>query len=123
MHAPRAHHPVMEAEEIETLTIRHQFDNARLGLLRRQAELGQHQAQPRECGFGLLPGLAHHQQVVGVPDQHPESARVPGPVEPVQVHVAQQGADHAPNAMGNFCFDVTLGYRRLERPRCVPDGS
>src|SRR5512133_1038421 len=23
---------------------------------------------------------------------------------------------HAPNAMGNFCFEVTLNYRRLERP-------
>ena len=25
--------------------------------------------------------------------------------------------DHAPNTVGNFCFDVTLGYRRLERGR------
>jgi hypothetical protein len=41
----------------------------------------------------------------------------PGSVDPVQEHVAEQGTDHAPNAMGNFCFDVTLGYRRLERPR------
>jgi hypothetical protein len=24
---------------------------------------------------------------------------------------------YAPNAMDNFCFEVTLGYRRLERPR------
>ena len=31
--------------------------------------------------------------------------------------------DHAPNAMGNFCFDVTLSYRRLERPRRVTKGS
>ena len=23
--------------------------------------------------------------------------------------------DHAPNTVGNFCFEVTLGYRRLER--------
>jgi hypothetical protein len=30
---------------------------------------------------------------------------------------------HAPNAMGNFCFDVTLSYRRLERPRRVTGGS
>ena len=28
--------------------------------------------------------------------------------------------DHAPNAIDNFCFDVTLSYRRLERPRRVP---
>jgi hypothetical protein len=24
---------------------------------------------------------------------------------------------HAPNAIDNFCFEVTLSYRRLERPR------
>ena len=23
--------------------------------------------------------------------------------------------EHAPNTVGNFCFEVTLGYRRLER--------
>ena len=29
-----------------------------------------------------------------------------------------QGVErHAPNAKGNFCFEVTLGYRRLERGR------
>ena len=29
-----------------------------------------------------------------------------------------QGGDHdSPNASGNFCFEVTLGYRRCERPR------
>ena len=25
--------------------------------------------------------------------------------------------DHAPNTIGNFCFEVTLGYRRVERGR------
>jgi hypothetical protein len=30
---------------------------------------------------------------------------------------------YASNAMGNFCFDVTLSYRRLERPRRVTDGA
>jgi hypothetical protein len=33
-----------------------------------------------------------------------------------QGQVAEQGRGHAPNAMGNFCFEVTLNYRRLERP-------
>jgi superfamily II DNA/RNA helicase len=28
-----------------------------------------------------------------------------------------QKLQHAPNTMGNFCFDVTLSYRRLELPR------
>jgi hypothetical protein len=31
--------------------------------------------------------------------------------------VSQQGRNHAPNAKGNFCFEVTLRYRRLERGR------
>jgi hypothetical protein len=35
----------------------------------------------------------------------------------VQVDVGQQRGDHAPNAKGNFCFEATLGYRRLERGR------
>jgi hypothetical protein len=35
-------------------------------------------------------------------------------VQDRQRHIAEQGRQHAPNAMGNFCFEVTLGYRRLE---------
>ena len=30
---------------------------------------------------------------------------------------AARRCGHAPNAMGNFCFEVTLEYRRLEKPR------
>jgi copper transport protein len=30
---------------------------------------------------------------------------------------AQQRGSYAPNTMGNFCFEVTLGYRRVERGR------
>jgi hypothetical protein len=46
----------------------------------------------------------------------------PPPVDPqvedmVQVQVRQQRRNYAPNTMDNFCFDVTLGYRRVERPR------
>ena len=33
--------------------------------------------------------------------------------------LASSGEMHAPNAIDNFCFDVTLSYRRLERPRRV----
>jgi hypothetical protein len=36
-------------------------------------------------------------------------------------HVHHQRADHAANEVGNFCFDVTLGYRRLEKPRRAGD--
>ncbi len=42
-------------------------------------------------------------------------AFVPCPIDPVQVDVCQQRGGHAPNAMGNFCFEVTLDYRRLEK--------
>ena len=33
-----------------------------------------------------------------------------------------RGYFHAANAIDNFCFDVTLSYRRLERPRRVTGG-
>jgi hypothetical protein len=36
-----------------------------------------------------------------------------------QGYIGEKRRKHAPNAMGNFCFDVTLSYRRLERPRRV----
>jgi len=34
-----------------------------------------------------------------------------------QGDVGEQRRAYAPNAVGNFCFEVTLGYRRLERGR------
>jgi hypothetical protein len=40
-------------------------------------------------------------------------------VEHRQGDVGQQRREYAPNALGNFEFDVTLSYRRLERPRRV----
>jgi len=46
-------------------------------------------------------------------------ALLPGPIDLMQVDVGQQRRPHAPNALGNFEFDVTLSYRRLERPRRV----
>jgi len=35
----------------------------------------------------------------------------------VQVDIGEDRGYHAPNAKGNFCFEVTLGYRRLELGR------
>jgi hypothetical protein len=54
------------------------------------------------------------------------SVMPPPPIGPqiknvVQVHISQQRRNYAPNAMGNFEFDVTLSYRRLERPRRATD--
>src|SRR5258708_26709430 len=34
-------------------------------------------------------------------------------------HSRRMDSGHAPNPMDNFCVEVTLGYRRLERPRRV----
>jgi hypothetical protein len=94
--APRPHHPVVKTEKVETFPAHRHFDDAGLGLLRRQTEIGQQLPQPRQCGLGLLPGFAHHQQVVGEKHQQTETADVPILVEPVQVHIAQQRADHTP---------------------------
>jgi len=40
-------------------------------------------------------------------------------IELRQRDVGQQRGQYAPNALGNFSFDVTLSYRRLELPRRV----
>jgi hypothetical protein len=46
---------------------------------------------------------------------------MPLPIEMIvqrrQGDVSEQRRTHAPNTVGNFCFEVTLGYRRLERGR------
>jgi hypothetical protein len=66
-----------------------------------------------------LPGrpVRHRDRhVIGVPD-HLEPLRQQPPVESVQVQVGQHRRQYAPNALGNFCFDVTLSYRRVERGR------
>jgi len=44
-------------------------------------------------------------------------------VQPVQVDVGQDRGGYAANTVGNFCFDVMLSYRRLERPRRISGGS
>ncbi|HUZ55137.1 MAG TPA: hypothetical protein VMU94_21755 [Streptosporangiaceae bacterium] len=59
---------------------------------------------PVHDGASLMPpslGVPVYQQVIGLATLLDEP-RVRG---------------HASNAMDNFCFDVTLGYRRIERPR------
>jgi len=37
-------------------------------------------------------------------------------IEHTQRNVGQQWGQDSSNAMGNFCFDVSLSYRRVERP-------
>ena len=75
------------------------------------------------CFFLLTWNLARYEQDLdvkvpvarnGVPPK-----QLPGEViiQRGQGDVGQQRGAHAPNAKGNFCFEATLGYRRLERGR------
>src|SRR6476659_7309418 len=67
----------------------------RLGFLRFQPEFGKQFPQPRQSGFGLLTRRAHDQRVVGETNQHPVLTYIPRPIDPVQIHVAEQRTDHA----------------------------
>jgi hypothetical protein len=87
--APRAHQPVMEAQEVQAFTTDLQVHDAGLGRFRLQTEPGQQTGQARERPFGLVLRPAHDDQVVGEPHQSPV-AFIPCPVEPVQVDVAEQ---------------------------------
>ena len=107
-----------------------------------QADSGQDRRYFGKQRLGLRPCPGHqNHEVVRVPEQpivgqpflassppllggRPWSAGCLGEVlvEHRQRHIGQQRRDHAPNAMGNFCFDVTLSYRRLERQRRVRSG-
>lgn len=87
---------MVKAEEVETLAPLGQVHDPGLGRFRFQTEGGQQCRESRERGFGLLPGRAHHHEIVSEPDQPPIHPVVPRPVEPMQVDVAQQRTDHAP---------------------------
>ena len=87
----RAHPAVVETEEIQPLaTTLAQVHDPRLGRLRLQAEVGQQRRERPEGALGLLPGPTQHHQVIAVADQHAVPARIPFPVQPVQVDVAEQ---------------------------------
>jgi WD40 repeat protein len=51
-----------------------------------------------------------------------EAARASVRIRHGERSIVADGRIHAPNAMDNFCFDVTLSYRRLERPRRLTGG-
>ena len=108
---------MVKPEEIKPRFSHRQPDDAGLRRFGFQTQLGQQDSQLRERSLGLFPGGAHHHHVIGEPDQHPMPANVPCPIDPVQVDVSQQRRNDAPNAMGNFIFDVTLRYRWLAKPR------
>jgi hypothetical protein len=74
---------------------------------------GQGGGGPRRCSVGGAVCQAVAVRAAGTAGRDLATAR---PGHPARVR------DHAPNAMGNFCFDVTLSYRRLERQRRVRSG-
>src|SRR5215831_3137878 len=105
-----------------------ELDQASLAGMPFQSELREPLAKVVEELLGvtlmLEPG---HEVIRPAHDDHVTACvasppRLGPPVQDVvEVHVGEQRRCHAPNALGNFCFDVTLGYRRLEKPRRAAD--
>ena len=110
---------MMKTEEIKPRTTNLQMHYPCLGFLWFQTKLNQQRPQPRQGGLGLLTGLAHHQRVVGEANEHSVLAHIPCSVNPMQIDVTKQRTDDSSNAVGNFCFEVSLSYRRVELPRRV----
>jgi hypothetical protein len=84
----------MRVEEVKTLASTSRCTMRGVGRLRLQAEGSQQSRQSRQRLLGLATGPAHHDQVIGEPDQHPVTV-IPRPVQPVQVDVTHDGAEHA----------------------------
>ena len=87
---PPAYQPVVKPEEVKPGVPFGQLHDAGLGRLGLQPEPGQQDRQPRERGLRLFPGVAHDHRVVDVADQHAVLARLPCPVQPMQVGVTEQ---------------------------------
>ena len=130
-----------EAEEVERLRLAQtplcsapgstppKLDQPRLVRMQVQPEPRQPLTKLDQEPPRILFILEPDDEVVSEPHDDHITVRVPAspPVDPlvediVQVHVREQRRSHAPNAMGNFCFEVTLSYRRLEKPRRVLSG-
>jgi hypothetical protein len=45
-----------------------------------------------------------------------------GLLQPMQCDIQQQGRNDSSHTTGNFAFEVSLSYRRLEQPRRVTGG-
>ena len=101
-----------------------ELDQAGLLGVQLQVEPGETLHQVRLEPLGIRTMLKTDNDVVG--ETHDDHITLSLPIPPVpgpqikdvvQVDVGEQGGFHAPNTVGNFCFEVTLGYRRLERGR------
>src|SRR6266545_2631546 len=113
--AAGAYPAVMETEEVETLASLPQMHDPRLRLLQREAEFGQDASQRHEGAFGLPFAPAQHHQIVGVTHQYAAPARLPDPVEPVQVDVAEQRRDNTTlRRTGHAAPDRALLHQDLQ---------
>src|SRR6201984_1500545 len=126
---PLAHHswPERVAEKVELKgrmvlapTLILAIDDFRLFRMQRQSAFSKprRKSSPQCCGLVFITTvtdrlirLALEQYVREVP-AHPQIERI------VQKEVGQEGAEHSPNAKGNFCFDRVIA---LDRSRCVLD--
>ncbi|MGB3952888.1 MAG: hypothetical protein WBK99_07115 [Solirubrobacterales bacterium] len=84
---------MMKAEKVKTLSAFSQVHDPRLGLLEFKAHLDEELLERIQSALRLAPRLAHHYEIVGVATQCANSARLPLPVEPVEVDVAEQRRD------------------------------
>jgi hypothetical protein len=124
---------VREAQEVEGLRLAQspcrsslggeppELDQPGLVGMQLQPELRQPLAKVVEELLGVALMLEADDEIIGEPHDDHVAACLPTPPLPdppvehvVEVDVGEQRRGHAPNAMGNFCFEVTLGYRRLE---------
>ena len=110
---------MVETQEIEASRGHPQIHQRGLGRSQGQAQLSQYLGQCRQRRLGPFPGRREDHQIVREADDLPQSGVLltPSAIQLVQHHIGHQGTDDAANAMGNFCFDVTLGYRLSEKSR------
>ena len=107
----------MAAEEVQPLPAFPEINHLRLIRVQLQPQRRQDLADRVQGRPGLCRAAAQHHAVIGVTHQLTQTAPGELSVQDVQVNVGEQRGNHAPNAKGNFCFEATLGYRRVERGR------
>ena len=114
----------MTAQKIQAFTSLPQVDDLRLVRMQPQPQRRQDLSHRRQGVLSLCRAAAQHHTVIGVTHQLTHIHAGKFGVEHMQIDVGQQRGNHASNALGNFCFDVSLTYRRLELlPRRVADNT
>jgi len=76
------------------------------------------QGIPEPASFCFASAVADNVVGVSLERDGGETPPYPPVKSIVQEQISQDGADHSPNAKGNFCFDRVIA---LDRSRCVLD--